>query len=309
MLSVLIPIYNINCTALVEDLLLQLAESLENYEIICIDDHSIESFLFENISLKTLENVAYYELTENIGRARIRNLLAEKGKYDNLLFIDADSGIICNDFIKKYLESIKEEKVIYGGTRYQKNRPKDKRKILHWKYALKYEALPVGARYKKPFLAFMSNNFLIKKDIFMNVLFDIEHRGYGYEDTLFADQIKKTGNRIFHIDNPVEHTGLATVDIFLSKTDEAMKNLAILYSTRKMPETALIRLYIFLKKYKLDKFAGRIIKLFLQLIKRNLNSRNPSLFFFQMYKYMQFVENISGKWKTKSEKLKVKNEE
>ena len=295
MLSVLIPIYNINCIALVEDLLLQLAESLENYEIICIDDHSIESFLFKNNSLKTLENVSYYELTENIGRARIRNLLAEKAKYDNLLFIDADSEIICNDYIKKYIKSLKEEKFIYGGTRYQKNCPKDKRKILHWKYASKYEALSVRARSIKPFLAFMSNNFLIKKDIFMSVLFDTEHTGYGYEDTLFAEELKIRSFNISHIDNPVEHSGLSATEVFLTKTKEAMKNLALLYSSGKLQDTSLIRFYIKLKTLKLESIAALIVRHMLPLIIRNLKSEKPLLYLFQLFKYLKFYDTINGK--------------
>jgi glycosyltransferase involved in cell wall biosynthesis len=294
MLSILIPIYNINCRGLVANLLLQCSEILKKYEVICIDDHSEDFFRNRNNTLQTLENVTYIELHENIGRAAIRNLLAEKAKYENLLFIDADSGIIRDDFIKKYLIYGNKEKVIYGGTEYQKNCPQDKSKILHWKYASQYEALRIQARIKKPFLAFMSNNFLIKKDIFMSVLFDTEHFGYGYEDTLFAEEIRKHSLSICHIDNPVEHTGLATADKFLSKSDEAMKNLARIYISGKMPETSLIRFYLILKKSKLDKFTAILIRQFLAILKWNLKSDYPILILFQLYKYFRFWNYLNA---------------
>ncbi|MGE5355920.1 MAG: glycosyltransferase family 2 protein [Deltaproteobacteria bacterium] len=292
MLSILIPIYNINCAGLVEDLILQCKEISIEFEVICIDDHSKDQIIRKNEILNTIPNIRYHKLTENIGRARIRNLLAEKAKYEYLLFLDADSGIIRNDFISKYIEYAKNMKVIYGGTRYSFTVPGSKNKMLHWKYASKYEALEVAERNAKPYLAFMSNNFLIDRKIFNSILFDNMHSGYGYEDTLFAEELKKIGVVIYHIDNPVEHTGLSDSDSFLVKTNEAMKNLARLYLLGKMPETVLINFYRYLKKNNIDQILSFMIRLFLPIINYNLKSGFPILVFFQLYKYYYFHKNL-----------------
>lgn len=295
MLSILIPIYNINCTGLVENLVMQCSEFLNKYEIICIDDHSDEKFRTENLPLKTLQNVFYFELDENMGRARIRNLLAEKARHENLLFIDADSLIIRNDFIRKYSEYADSENVIYGGTNYHKHCPADQNKILHWKYAFKYEALPVEGRNKKPYLAFMSNNFLIRKQIFDEIQFNASHAGYGYEDTLFAEEIRSREYRICHIDNPVVHNGLTDTDGFLAKTEEAMRNLALMYTSGQLRDTSMIRFYNKLKTFKIHGILALIVRQMLQLIIRNLRSRKPVLYCFQLFKYLRYFEAVNVK--------------
>jgi glycosyltransferase involved in cell wall biosynthesis len=294
MLSILIPIYNINCAGLVENLVKQCSELLDKFEIICIDDHSDEKFRIGNLPLFSFKNVYYIELSQNIGRAEIRNLLAKKASNENLLFIDADSQIIRNDFIRKYAEYSKSENVIYGGTNYQKYCREDHNKILHWKYASKYEALPVAGRNKKPYLAFMSNNFLIKRQIFDEIQFNASHAGYGYEDTLFAEEIKRRAYRICHIDNPVEHTGLSDTDVFLDKTEEAMRNLAKMYYSGLLLNTSMIRFYDVLKTYRIHSVTALIVRKMLPFIFRNLRSRKPDLYCFQLFKYLRFFEEVSN---------------
>lgn len=294
MLSILIPIYNISCTDLVEDLVAQCDQFGIIYEIICMDDESLQSFKNSNQKISDISYVKYIELDKNIGRARIRNRLAEKSQYQHLLFIDADSRIIRNDFVSKYISNLKYTDVIYGGTNYSKSRPVDKLYLLHWKYASRYEALDCSKRNEKPYLAFMSNNFLIKKDIFNNIKFDESHTGYGYEDTLFAEKLHNHSITIKHIDNPVEHTGLSKTESFILKTDEAMKNLAMMYHNNSFPETRMISFY---KKMRSIGFQGLLLFLFYIVkhsILKNLRSENPNLLFFQFYKYGMFCQMLKN---------------
>lgn len=290
MLSILIPIYNISCTDLVENLVSQCDQVGISYEIICMDDESLQSFKNSNQKISDISYVKYIELDKNIGRARIRNLLAEKSQYQHLLFIDADSRIIRDDFVSKYMSNLKDTDVIYGGTNYSISGPEDKEYLLHWKYASRYEALDYSKRNEKPYLAFMSNNFLIKKDILINIKFDESHTGYGYEDTLFAEKLHNNSIEIKHIDNPVEHTGLSKTESFILKTDEAMKNLAMMYHNNSFPETRMIS---FLKKMRSTGFQSLLLFLF-NIIKhsilKNLRSENPNLLFFQFYKYGTFCK-------------------
>lgn len=294
MLSILIPIYNISCTDLVEDLVAQCDQFGIIYEIICMDDESLQSFKNSNQKISDISNVKYIELDKNIGRARIRNLLAEKSQYQHLLFIDADSRIIRDDFVSKYMSNLKDTDVIYGGTNYSISGTEDKEYLLHWKYASRYEALDYSKRNEKPYLAFMSNNFLIKKDILINIKFDESHTGYGYEDTLFAEKLHNNSIEIKHIDNPVEHTGLSKTESFILKTDEAMKNLAMMYHNNSFPETRMISFY---KKMRSIGFQGLLLFLFYIVkhsILKNLRSENPNLLFFQFYKYGTFCQMIKN---------------
>jgi glycosyltransferase involved in cell wall biosynthesis len=293
MLSILIPIYNISCSDLVEDLVVQCDEINIPYEIICMDDGSLQPYKNSNRKIYDLSNVQYIELEENIGRARIRNLLATKSQYQYLLFIDADSGIIRNDFITKYISNLKDD-VIYGGTNYSISMPIDKDYLLHWKYASRYEALDYSKRNAKPYLAFMSNNFLINKDIFNKIKFEDSHTGYGYEDTLFAEKLHNLSIEIHHIDNPVEHTGLSKTETFIQKTEEAMRNLARMLNNNSFPETHMVSFHKKMKSFGLEVFLIFIFRMFKSLILKNLRSENPYLFCFQFYKYGIFCISLKN---------------
>jgi glycosyltransferase involved in cell wall biosynthesis len=290
MLSILIPIYNIDCRDLVGRLQGQCVKLDIDFEIICIDDASELRFKTLNCQLKTLEFISYTELNENIGRAKIRNMLAENARFDILLFLDADSAITRVDFIEKYISLAGNKTVIYGGTEYAAIKPVSKDMVLHWKYAKKHEALSHDKRLKTPFLSFMSNNFVITKQIFEKLRFDADHKGYGYEDTLFAFQLKKIGVNISHIDNPVLHLGLIKADVFLSRTIEAMRNLAELYRAGKIPATRIISFHHRLNRLGIAGLTTRLIGSILPLVSKNLKSGNPYVPFFQIYKYYYFYK-------------------
>ena len=81
MVSILIPVYNCDVVKLVNDLEFQAVKLGIPYEIVCIDDNSSEHY--HNHSLSEKENIVWAELNENKGRSIVRNLLAEKSKYEN----------------------------------------------------------------------------------------------------------------------------------------------------------------------------------------------------------------------------------
>ena len=84
MLSILIPTYNYDCTQLVRDLQKQAEKALTKYEIIVMDDASA-TCKETNRDINSLPHCQYIELTENIGRSRIRNRLADMARYDSKL--------------------------------------------------------------------------------------------------------------------------------------------------------------------------------------------------------------------------------
>jgi hypothetical protein len=289
MLSILIPIYNYDINALVRELKLQCDGCAIDYEIFLCDDASHESAKRINAGINDLDNVKFKQLEKNHGRARIRNLMAAEALYDNLLFMDCDSEVGKNDYIKTYLPYCGNNKVICGGRVYSAIPPIDKNKRLRWKTGKKKEEIDATVRNQNPYRSFMTNNFLIPKNIMLANPFDENISGYGHEDTLFGFQLKRKKIKIVHIDNPLLHAGLEDAEEFLTKTDNATANLWKIWkskvlSEKELKEIPLMKTYLSLKKKSGRRIARSVVNSFQRKIKRNLLSENPSVFLFDVYK-------------------------
>ena len=99
MLSILIPVYNFNISNLVHALVDQIKDNSIEAEIIIVDDAS-DSQIESNHELQQLPFVTFEQLTQNIGRSKIRNYLASKARYNYLLFIDCDASIYSSHYLK-----------------------------------------------------------------------------------------------------------------------------------------------------------------------------------------------------------------
>lgn len=297
MLSILIPVYNQYVVPLVKDLLGQCERSGIAYQILVFDDKSDEEWKSKNESLHRSFGVNYVELSENIGRARIRNRLGRMARYEHLLFLDGDSEVVREDFISTYLSACADHKIIYGGRVYQDIKPTDLSLMLHWKYGKEREALPVDKRIKLPFLNFQSNNFLIKATLFEGMHFDEEVVGYGYEDLLYAERLKEEGQRIAHIDNPVLHGGLEPTGQFLAKTINAVENLASLNKADKLLDTRLTTFYTSLDKNMVLWLVEKYIQAKKDRILQNLNSDKPSIRQFSLFKLGIYIEAMQNQSK------------
>ncbi|WP_119789704.1 glycosyltransferase family 2 protein [Flavobacterium anhuiense] len=283
MLSILIPVYNYDVFALVETLYKQTLECHIPFEIICLDDASQE-FAIENQRINLFENVSYSILEKNIGRSAIRNLLAQKAVYENLLFLDADTIPVHHNFISNYISEI-ENKAVFGGLLYENKKPLPEQ-ILRWIYGKKREALSLSERNRNPSNTALVSNLLIKKEILDRFPFDENLTKYGYEDLLFFAVLKSNQIEIKHIENPVFHLNLESSSLFLSKTKTALENLVLLDYLNKISknESKIISSFGFLKKMKLISIFNFLFKKSEQKIKRNLLSNKPSLFLFDIYK-------------------------
>ena len=292
MISVLIPIYNFNVTKLVEKLVNQSIKAKIPFEIICFDDYSDEKFKIQNRPILNLMGVNYVELSENYGRSRIRNKLASVASFPHMLFLDCDSKIKYASFIKNYVKEIKSDNyVVYGGRVYKKGKPRSIDKLLHWKFGTEREALPLNKRIKRPYLSFQTNNFLIHQDVFNENKFDESIDGYGYEDLVFAEILKRKGIPITQIHNPVEHIDLIGVKPFLKKTETATNNLKILLEKGQISETRLTKLATQLQSLRLSKLVLSYLKKNKNKILANLHSKNPSLRKLDMYKLLLFLQD------------------
>ena len=288
MLSILIPIYNFKVVKLVKAIKRQCEQSKIMFEILCYDDGSKPKIKYENSVLSSYFGINYTELSENLGRARIRNWLAKTAAFDNLLFLDCDSKVIKKDFIKTYLKHINNYDIISGGRIYSKKPPRAKSKQLHWRYGVKRESKNAKFRNKNAQLFFHSNNFLVRRDIAIKYPFDEEIKGYGYEDLLWAKHIFDRGIEILHIDNSVEHLGLEKSDVFLKKTKKAIDNLVELNSRGHNLFTRLTEFDNKLKRLKLKSLLLRYGRKNASKIESNLLSPSPKMWNLDLYKYMYY---------------------
>lgn len=288
MISICIPIYNVNLTSLVEGLLAQANVLGAPFEIILIDDSSTPVFANENMKLKA-PNLTYLGLHENIGRAKIRNLFISTAHYNYLLFLDCDSQLVSKDFLKNYIEETKKgEKVVCGGRVYTDTPPADD-KLLHWKYGREKESKPATVRMVHPYRSFMTNNFLIEKKVLESIKFDERLSGYGHEDTLFGYQLQKQGIPIKHVDNPILHAELQTNTEFLVKSENAISNLKSILSYVNndkafIEDVTLLKYYISLKKYGLLFLVTVPYALFKSAIKNMLSRGSASMALLDLYK-------------------------
>ncbi len=286
MLSILIPVYNFDIRKFISQLCEQAEKEDITYEIIVADDNSDKYFAEINKEIENLPNVKYILLDKNIGRSKIRNFLAEKAKYEYLLFADCDMLISGKNFIRNYLKSIKKNDVIIGGIEYQTNKPGNSDKYLRWHYGRKREALPPQIRNKKPYSSFMSGNFLIPAEIFNKIKFNENITEYGHEDTLFGIELKRRNFKILHIDNVLMHIGLEDAAIFINKTKISIKNLIYISEKYKYPEFyENIKLLKVRKKLKfLKPVIFTVFKISEKMILKNLYGKKPSLILFDLFK-------------------------
>ena len=290
MLSILIPIYNFNVVQLVKDLHFQSSQTGTPFEILCFDDDSQVFYKEQNRELKDLPGVTYRELQSNIGRSKIRNQLAEASQYDNLLFLDCDSALPNDDFVKKYIIHIENYHVVYGGRIYDQYPPLTKDKYFRWYYGRKRESTNVDFRLRNPYKSFMTNNFLIHKKAFLSIRLNENIQGYGHEDTMFGIRLKENSVAIKHINNPVVHIGLEDFEEYMEKTTEGLKNL--LFISGFVDLTNTVRLYRFLtltKKYRIYNLVDNVEKGLERIILRNLQGNRPILRGFDLFKLGRLI--------------------
>lgn len=283
MLSILIPTYNYDCTQLVHDLHEQ-AELLGiDYEIIVADDASpLQACKEKNREINALPHCRLIELEQNLGRARIRNRLADEAQHEWLLFMDADAEVTSRDFIANYLKHTDAE-VICGGLchadtlpspevslRYAYEKRADKRRASHY-------------RAQRPYEQFITFCFMMKGSLFQAIRFDERITEYGHEDTLFGVELERRQANIRHIDNPMRQGGIETNSEFLEKTRAALRNLAAMEDSMQ-GHSSLLGAYELLSRWRLSKWIARWFAHKEQALTERLTQGAPSIGLFFMYK-------------------------
>lgn len=285
MLSILIPTYNQNILKLATELHRQAVEQFADFEIIVLEDGSTQH-VEENRKANDLEFCKQVVLSFNIGRSAVRNKIAELAKYQHLLFIDCDAEVCSPYYIERYLSFCNEECIVIGGTAYSENET-NPNYSLRLKYGMLREARSAQDRGKNNFATF---NFLISKNIFNHIQFDESIRGYGHEDMLFGHQLHMEGYEFIQIENPLIHNGLDDNATFILKTEEATRNLFLLFKTGKYPflqnESKLLRSLSKIQKFGLTKIFAFKFDVLKKLMRNRLSVSSPSLLLYDLYKVL-----------------------
>jgi glycosyltransferase involved in cell wall biosynthesis len=295
LISVCIPVYNFDVSDLIESLIAQ-GEKLDvPFEIIAIDDCSSEHFKMKNAV--ACSKVKYIQLEGNIGRSKIRNLFLDYVSFENLLFLDCDSYIIQNSFLENYINKILKTnyKVVFGGRIYPEKCPSKNQK-LSWEYGSKIESKNAEIRKKTPNKSFMTNNFLIKKDVLNKIKFDEKLTRYGHEDTLFGFELMLNSIEINHIENPILNGEIETNDVYLSKTEEGILNLSFILKNISNQEkfiqnVSLLDYYSKIKKKKLLWLFKFLFFFSENTIRMMLRKGIVNLKVFNFYKLGFFIKN------------------
>ena len=289
MLSILLPVYNCNCVALVTELQRQCVECGTEFEIIVADDgSSVTSYIEHNLRIERLEGVRYITRKQNVGRSAIRNFLISQAQGEWLLFIDGDLTLDNPHFIRRYLQT--KSNVVVGGIRIGGD-PDIWKDNLRYRYEKAYEQKnTLQDRQCHATKHFRTTNFLAHKDIMMEHSFDENFVQYGYEDVLFGKSLAMDHVAITHIDNPITLDFFESNSEFLDKTEQSLRTL---YTFRNQLKgySQLLETAEKIKKLHLQKLVYAAYFLVGQRIKKHLQGNNPSIFLFNVYKLMYYIHH------------------
>lgn len=286
MLSVLIPTKDYDCCTLVRSLHEQVESLQQPCEIIVAEDGSSAEGLALNESLNRLPHCRIIAQKNNIGRAKIRNLLAKEAKYPYLLFIDSDAIVENNTFLKKYIEALGENRVVCGGL-YHADKQPDENCSLRYRYEKKADKRrSAKIRNKQPYNNFATFNFAIEKELFLSILFNEQITRYGHEDTLFGYVLRERGVKIRHIDNALLHSGLESNCVYLRKVEESIETLVEI--SDEIDDTPLLSMAKRIERMHLTNIIATMWKACNRMLKSNLLSRRPSITILNIYKLGYF---------------------
>ena len=300
MLSILLPVYNCSCVALVTELQRQCVECKADFEIIVADDGSLsgaigtnaacQHLIDENKVIEHLKGVRYIIREKNVGRSAIRNFLVSQAKGERLLFIDGDLSLDNPSFIRNYLQT--EADVVVGGIAIGGS-PDRWKGNLRYRYERKCETInTVESRQRHPY-QHLATNLLVHRSVLGEQPYDENISHYGYEDVLLGKRFQQQQVAVRHIDNPVLFCDFEDNASYLAKTEEALRTL---FAFRKELKgySRLLDKADYIERLHLSPFFIIAYKLLSSPIKNCLLGNKPNVFWFNVYKllyYLHYAKN------------------
>ena len=284
-LSILLPSYNNRCLDLVTSLQRQ-AEAIDGltYEIIVADDGGSDMEVKAyNDAINRVQHCRYIRREQNVGRAVIRNFLAQEAQGEYLLFLDSDLLVVCHDMLQRYLSVARPEVVIDGGVTIVGDPVRLRSNLRFWyEYNTQCNHVP-QERSRRPYQSIRTTNLFVPRGVFMQIPFDERFTRYGYEDVLFGKGLKQAAVPILHIDAPMGIDSFDTNDDYLAKIEEALHTLHC-FEDELDGYSSLITVSHCLKRWHV-RWAVRLIHCLLGgMMRRSLLSARPSTAVFKIYK-------------------------
>lgn len=231
-LSVLVPFYGSDPSALLRDLDRTAANLDDAVEIVCADDGFPDRRFAEAVAATAADIAVPCTLlvaARNRGRSGIRNLLAEQARGGHVLFLDGDMTIERPAFLADYLALVRRGRtgIAFGGFDMELSADDDPAHDLHVWSSRRDHCLPASERRRDPAKYAYTSNLLVRRDIVLACPFSDAFRGWGWEDVDWAMRATKLAP-IEQVDNPAVHRGFSSAEVLLGKYRESVANFEVL---------------------------------------------------------------------------------
>lgn len=289
-IAILIPTYNYVCLPLVRELHRQASQIVGlTFEIVVAEDGSDDTdCIGQNAEISALSHCRHIVNKENVGRAVIRNQLANMAKMPWLLFIDSDMRVVSPQFVERYVQTPDEWTVVYGGNTTHGGAWNDERRLkVRYEQAAERHFTP-QQRAKQPNQNLNTSNILVAKGVLQAVPFDSRFRTYGYEDVFWGMQLAQQGIEVAHIDNPVGFNHYDSNVVFVGKTIEGLHTL---YAFRHelAAYSPIVRLESRLRNMHLDGAVRGLLGIIMPWLHRRIIGLKPSLLAFKLFKLCTYL--------------------
>lgn len=291
MFSILIPVFNYDCTELIDELLHSCSLTTVDYEIIVGNDCSTDPAVIATLEkIGKKQGCRVFNEEHNVGKAYMLFHLADAARYPYLILIDSDARLYKDDFIERYVKAAAGHDVVCGGL-VMPERALRKDNRLRYLYEDGASSIRrLDYRRNHPHENLSTFNLLIKRSVFLATPFPKQCYQYGYEDTILGIDLQRMGVEIEHIDNPLIHNNIDSNESFIAKTHKALHVLAGLdryYQERiRLSSTALK-----LRRWRLL-WAVRLWHKLMGGLELRLLKSHPSVFVFNLYKLGYFTLRV-----------------
>jgi glycosyltransferase involved in cell wall biosynthesis len=292
-LSILIPTFDYDCTRLVEQLTGCVRESAlgADAEIVVGDDASRDAAVVAALdALPALDAqlVRLVRAARNLGRAAMRNRLADEARGEWLLFVDSDACVPPSFSLRSYVEAAGEADVVCGGLCHPAVNP-NAAATLRYRYERHADGRR-AARFRQlhPYRHMSTFNLLVRRALFQSIRFDERCTDYGYEDALFGLELMRRGVPVVHVDQWLVHVGLEPNDVFLAKTETALRTLRRLGGQMER-YSHVGRMALRVRHCGMAAVVRWVFRCTRPLLRRQLLGRRPSLLLFAFYKLGFFL--------------------
>ncbi len=237
LLSIVVPYKDYPVADLAQELIGQAEQQSLPVELVFADDGSSEHKHaadlrqhFERAAIACTLLVS----SRNVGRAAIRNRLAQEARGPYLLFLDADMLPDSDDFLRRYLEHALQGKldIVCGGRSYLRLTSCREDRRLYRYFSQVTECVGAGVRNRHPLWYLLTNNLMVRRSLLLEHPYNERYHGWGFEDADWALRLRHA--HALHIDNTASHMDLPSEQEMLEKFDDSRANFARI--RRDVPE-------------------------------------------------------------------------